>query len=164
MNNTIEKIVESVLIQNRIGNYTKKDLELQLQIHPSYPSFQSITDTLDYFDIDNIAVEIPMDALDQLPKSFISLITVENAEEIVTVIKKNDSIELKHTSLKKKKFTFNEFKEIQNKYNVQWIDFLSTVIKNDLALYPFPFKLTLKNSNIQFRKTMIKTTYNKSYM
>ncbi|WP_024772411.1 vitamin K epoxide reductase family protein [Aquimarina macrocephali] len=112
MNNTIEKIVESVLIQNRIGNYTKKDLELQLQIHPSYPSFQSITDTLDYFDIDNIAVEIPMDALDQLPKSFISLITVENAEEIVTVIKKNDSIELKHTSLKKKKFTFNEFKEI----------------------------------------------------
>jgi len=59
---------------------------------------------------------------------------------------------------------FNEFKEIQNKYNVQWIDFLSTVIKNDLALYPFPFKLTLKNSNIQFRKTMIKTTYNKSYM
>jgi hypothetical protein len=59
---------------------------------------------------------------------------------------------------------FNEFKEIQNKYNVQRIDFLSTVIKNDLALYHFPFKLTLKNSNIQFRKTMIKTTYNKSYM
>ena len=24
MNNTIEKIVESVLIQNRIGNYTKR--------------------------------------------------------------------------------------------------------------------------------------------
>jgi uncharacterized membrane protein len=112
MNTTIEKIVESVLIQNRIQNYPKKDLELQLQIHPNYPSFQSITDTLDYFDIDNIAVEIPIDALDQLPKSFISLVRGENGEEIVTVIKKNDSIELKHTNLKKKKFTFTEFKEI----------------------------------------------------
>ncbi|WP_103069852.1 vitamin K epoxide reductase family protein [Aquimarina sediminis] len=112
MTNTIEKIVESVLIQNRIGNYDKKDLELQLQIHPNYPSFQSITDTLDYFNIDNIAVEIPIDALDQLPKSFISLISTETGEEIVAIVKKNDSVELKHTSLKKKKFTLEEFKEI----------------------------------------------------
>lgn len=112
MDNTIEKIVENVLIQNKIRNYNKKDLELQLQIHPNYPSFQSITDTLDYFDIDNIAVEIPVEALDQLPDSFISLVKTDSIEEIVTVNKKSNHIELKHSSLKKKKFTFNEFKEI----------------------------------------------------
>ena len=112
MNNTIEKIVESVLIQNRIGNYDKKDLELQLQIHPNYPSFQSITDTLDYFDIDNIAVEVPIEAFDQLPNSFVSLIKTENGEEIVSVLKKSDTIELKHSSLKKKKPSYAEFKEI----------------------------------------------------
>ncbi len=112
MENNIEQIVESVLIQNRIRNYDKKDLELQLKIHPNYPSFQSVTDTLDYFDIDNIAVEVPAEALDQLPKSFVSLIKTENSEEIVAVIKKSDTIEIKHTSLKKKKYTFEEFKEI----------------------------------------------------
>lgn len=112
MKNNIEKIVETVLIQNRISDYDKKDLELQLQIHPNYPSFQSITDTLDYFDIDNIAVEVPIDALDQLPKSFISLIKKENSEEIVSVINKNGNIELKHTDLDTKKFTYEEFKKI----------------------------------------------------
>ncbi len=112
MENNIEKIVESVLIQNRISNYDKKDLELQLQIHPNYPSFQSITDTLDYFGIDNIAVEVPADALDQLPESFVSLVKKDESEEIVAVTKKNERIELKHTSHKKKKYTLDEFKEI----------------------------------------------------
>ncbi len=112
MKNTIEKIVETVLIQNRISNYDKKDLELQLQIHPNYPSFQSITDTLDYFDIDNIAVEVPIEALDQLPESFVSLIKKDNQEEIVSIIKKKSSIEIKHTNLSKKKFSFEQFKEV----------------------------------------------------
>ncbi|MBQ4818788.1 vitamin K epoxide reductase family protein [Aquimarina sp. MMG016] len=112
MKNNIEKIVESVLIQNRIRDYDKKDLELQLQIHPNYPSFQSITDTLDYFSIDNIAVEVPIDALDQLPESFVSLIKIDQAEEIVAVIKKNNSITLKHSTSKQKNFSLDEFKEI----------------------------------------------------
>ncbi|MBQ0736265.1 vitamin K epoxide reductase family protein [Aquimarina celericrescens] len=112
MKNNIENIVESVLIQNRIGGYDKKDLELQLQIHPNYPSFQSITDTLDYFSIENIAVEVPKEALDQLPDSFISLVKKEDQEEIVTVLKKKDFVEIKHTSLAKKKFNFEQFKEI----------------------------------------------------
>jgi len=112
MKNNIEKIVETVLIQNRISNYDKKDLELQLQIHPNYPSFQSITDTLDYFNIDNIAVEVPVEALDQLPKSFVSLVQKDNAEEIVSVINKNGSIQLKHTDLENTKFTYEEFKKI----------------------------------------------------
>ncbi|WP_298314123.1 vitamin K epoxide reductase family protein [uncultured Aquimarina sp.] len=112
MKNNIENIVETVLIQNRISNYDKKDLELQLQIHPNYPSFQSITDTLDYFNIDNIAVEVPIDALDQLPKSFVSLVKKDNTEEIVSVINKNGSIQLKHSDLKNTKFTYEEFKKI----------------------------------------------------
>lgn len=56
---------------------------------------------------------------------------------------------------------YNEFKEIQNKYNVPWVDFLSMVVENNLGLYPFPFKLTFKNKYYQFSETMIKTTYNK---
>ncbi|MBP2832581.1 thioredoxin domain-containing protein [Aquimarina sp. U1-2] len=112
MKNNIEKIVETLLIKNRIGNYDKKDLELQLQIHPNYPSFQSITDTLDYFDIENIAVEVPKDALEQLPSSFISLISKEGHEEIVVVLRKKNSIELKHTSLSKTSYSIEEFNTI----------------------------------------------------
>ncbi len=112
MSATIEKIVESVLVQNNIRDYDKKDLELQLQIHPSYPSFQSITDTLDYFSIDNIAVEVPKEALDQLPESFVSLINTEKGEEIVSVIKGESHITLKHAPQKKKKYSSEEFKEI----------------------------------------------------
>ena len=112
MEHNIEKIVDSVLVQNRIRNYNKKDLELQLQIHPNYPSFQSITDTLDYFDIDNIAVEVPIEALDQLPKSFVSLVKNDNGDEIVTVIRKDNEVELKHTNLKQKKYTNEAFKNI----------------------------------------------------
>ncbi|SHI84313.1 vitamin K epoxide reductase family protein [Aquimarina spongiae] len=112
MEHNIEKIVESVLIENGIGNYNKKDLELQLQIHPNYPSFQSITDALDYFDIDNIAIKVPRDALDQLPKSFISLVKNGNSDEIVAVNKKSKTIEIKHSSLKKKKYSFEDFKQI----------------------------------------------------
>ncbi len=112
MEHKIVKIVEHVLIQNKIRDYNKKDLELQLQIHPNYPSFQSITDTLDYFDIDNIAVEVPLEALDQLPNSFISLVKTEKGEEIVSVKKKNDVIRIKQSSLKQHKYTLDEFKTI----------------------------------------------------
>ncbi|MDH7445476.1 vitamin K epoxide reductase family protein [Aquimarina sp. 2201CG14-23] len=112
MENNIEKIVETVLIQNRINDYDKKDLELQLQIHPNYPSFQSITDTLDYFNIDNIAVEVPIEALDQLPKSFVSLVKKDNTEEIVSVINKDGRIQLKHTDLENKNYSHEEFKKI----------------------------------------------------
>lgn len=112
MKNNIENIIQNVLIRNRISNYDKKDLELQLQMHPSYPSFQSITDTLDYFNIDNLAVEVPVEALDQLPESFISIIKTKNDDEIVSVIRRKNTIQLKYASLPKKNFTYEEFKEI----------------------------------------------------
>lgn len=49
------------------------DLGLQLLSNQSFPSVKSITDTLDYFGVKNIAVNIPKSALDQLPKCFIAV-------------------------------------------------------------------------------------------
>ena len=112
MKSNIEKIIHTTLLKNRISDYNKEDLGLQLQIHPNYPSFQSITDTLDYFNIDNIAVEVPKEALEQLPENFISLVKNDGYEEIASITKKRNQIEVEHTGLKKKKFNFNEFIEI----------------------------------------------------
>lgn len=55
---------------------------------------------------------------------------------------------------------YREFLELQTKFKILWIDFLSMVLKNNLGFYPFrpnhPFKLTLKNNCNLFRETMIK--------
>lgn len=112
MKHSIEQIVHTVLAQNRIHTIDSRDLELQLQIHPNYPSFHSITDTLDYFNIDNIAVEVPLEALEQMPESFISLIKANGSEEIVAISLKNKKVQLKNTSLKQKYFSIDDFKKI----------------------------------------------------
>lgn len=56
---------------------------------------------------------------------------------------------------------FNEFKKIQETHHGQWIEFLAIVLKNNLGLYPFPFKLTKKNNYSKFREVIIKATNNK---
>lgn len=52
---------------------------------------------------------------------------------------------------------FNEFKAIQNNYNGKWMELLAMVLKNNWALYPFPFKLNSRNNYINFRKEIITT-------
>ncbi len=137
MNSTLGNIVNHVLVQNRVQNQNKRDLDLQLQIHPSYPSFEAITDTLDYFHIDNIAVAVPLDALDQLPESFITLVTTDNGSEIVAASRKNGNIRLKFTTHKKTNYTFDEFKDIwiSNVIAVEYASKSNTVYANSLLEY-----------------------------
>ncbi|MEM0931368.1 MAG: TnsA endonuclease N-terminal domain-containing protein [Bacteroidota bacterium] len=52
---------------------------------------------------------------------------------------------------------FNEFKTIQNNYTGKWTELLAMVLKNNWALYPFPFKLNSRNNYISFRKEIITT-------
>ncbi len=47
-----------------------------------------------------------------------------------------------------------EFKIIQAKYNAQWSELLTIVLKNNLGFYPFPFKLNRRNNYKLFRDTM----------
>ncbi|QKX05072.1 thioredoxin domain-containing protein [Aquimarina sp. TRL1] len=112
MENNIENIVEHLLLRNRIRNYNKKDLKLQLRVHPNFPSFQSITDTLDYFNIDNVAVEVPKSSLEQLPQDFVSIIHTDNGDEIVSVNKKNNRITLENTTLKSNVLDYSNFSSI----------------------------------------------------
>src|ERR1044071_5951166 len=55
-------------------NIDQKDLKLQHLSHPDHVSIRSITDTLDYFGINNVAVKVPLEALPQLPKDFLAFI------------------------------------------------------------------------------------------
>ncbi len=61
--------------------------------HPDYPSLNAITDTLDYFDIENIAAKVQDNQLLQIPNKIISLITTDSGEAYVYIIKKDlDSV------------------------------------------------------------------------
>ncbi len=88
MKNSLALIVQKLLSKNKII-HDKKELDFQIQSHPSYPSLHAITGVLDHFNIENIAAEVPtdIDTLQQLPDSFIAQITTDNGNDLVTVSK-----------------------------------------------------------------------------
>ena len=81
-------IVKKYLVLNRY--YDQKNLfEATFLSHPNYPSLYSVTDSLSYLSIENIAIKIPKEQFAELPELFLSVFI----EELV-LIKKTDSIVL----------------------------------------------------------------------
>ena len=83
-----------LLLANKI-QVDKEELHFQIESHPSYPSLHAITGVLTHFDIDNLAIEVPIviDVLEQLPNNFLALIeTGESKEFVVTEKKGNDFV------------------------------------------------------------------------
>ena len=72
MKKPLINLVELILKNNEIS-FDNKELIFQIQSHPSYPSLHSVTGVLDHFNIQNIAVEVPVNSetLVELPESFI---------------------------------------------------------------------------------------------
>ena len=112
MKNSLALIVQKLLSKNKII-YDKKELDFQIQSHPSYPSLHAITGVLDHFNIENIAAEVPTDkeTLHQLPDSFIAQITTDNGNDLVTVSKVNNKpfYRLLSGEEKEKKLSESEF-------------------------------------------------------
>ena len=71
MNNNLDILLGRFLKKNNI-KINSNDLKFQLQSNIDYPSISSISDTLDFFEIENLVVKIPLDSIDELPKSFIT--------------------------------------------------------------------------------------------
>ena len=115
--NTSNTILEKIIL-----NYLKResyaldvsDLKLQLQSNPDYPSVKSITDTLDYFNVDNIAANVPKDALEQLPVFFLAIIDKDHSISIAQVEKKRERIKLLDSKGNKKTLSVVDFKELWN--------------------------------------------------
>jgi len=102
-------ILEKYLSQNNYFKISKQDLRLQLLSHPEYPSTKSITDTLDYFGVENIAAVIPKEHLQQLPHSFLAFITEKDNHALVS--KKKEKITLHFEDGTKQQLSVNSFKE-----------------------------------------------------
>lgn len=108
----MERIIQSLLVENNYFDIPKDSLNLQLLSHPEYPSIKSITDTLDYFEIENLAANVPVEALDQMPNSFLALIKESQESDIVLVQQKKTKIELIDSEQKKKTVAKEAFQNI----------------------------------------------------
>lgn len=72
------KILHKALRLSNHLHVSNADLRLQLQSHPDFPNVKAITDTLDYFGIENLAATVPKEYFDKLPKFFLALLTKEH--------------------------------------------------------------------------------------
>lgn len=88
-----------------------KDLKLQLGANPDYPSIKSITDTFDYFGVENVAVQVPISALFELPDYFLTTIQDEGGPQVVEVFRRGQTISIKGED-KKEQMSADKFKVI----------------------------------------------------
>lgn len=78
------------LVKSNGISIDKEELYFQIESHPSYPSLHAVTGVLSHFNIDNLALEVPVDreVIKQLPKSFLALFSDhENQKEFVVTQK-----------------------------------------------------------------------------
>lgn len=105
----MKNIVKKYLHQNQFGHVID-DFEDIFQSHPNYPSMYAITDTLNLLSIENIAIKIPKEQIEELPKQFLAI--YENELVLVNKLDKNISIET--NDLKKKQLDYSIFLEFWN--------------------------------------------------
>lgn len=110
MKDTLIYQIQQLLLYNKI-NFDKKELAFQIQSHPSYPSLYATTSVLSHFDIDHLAMTIPvdLDTLKKLPKSFLAQINTNAEQEFVVVTKNDTHCTILTTDKKKKKHSYKEF-------------------------------------------------------
>jgi len=105
----MEKLLFSFMYNNGIHDVDKDDVYLQLTSHSDYPSIHAITDTLDYFGIENLAAQIPKESLSEIPKTFLAIIEKNDQKEIVSIVRKRKYILLKDQENKKRKLGLDDF-------------------------------------------------------
>ena len=84
----MDQLLLDYLVTSNYLEIDHHDIKLQLLAHPEYPSLKSFTDTLDYFEIENIAATIPTEYLDKLPENFLTLFETDEGKKLVLISQK----------------------------------------------------------------------------
>ena len=113
MEKSLTYLVELLLKRNRIS-FDKKELNFQIQSHPSYPSLHAITGVLTHFNIENIAADVPVniETLQQLPSCFLAQITTDQGKDLVVIEKKENSYLVYDSSNSKEEYSEEKFIKI----------------------------------------------------
>lgn len=113
MEDKLYNILEKFVINNNI-KINPEDFKLQLQSNPSFPNIKSISDTLDYFGIDNIVANVPKDALEQLPECFLAVMETDTSKNLTQVLRKKNNIKLFKDDGSKETVSVSDFKTMWN--------------------------------------------------
>lgn len=106
----LEKVF-SLFLRKNYYYVDEKEVKLQLESHPDFPSLRSVTDTLDYLDIEHVAISVPKEALDQLPDCFLAMLNDQKQNNLVAIDKSKSKVEI-HNVDSRKSVTLEEFKEM----------------------------------------------------
>ncbi|HBK82672.1 MAG TPA: hypothetical protein DDZ41_03610 [Flavobacterium sp.] len=116
----------------------KTEFEFQIQSHPAYPSLLSITDTLSFFSIDNLATRVAKEQIDDLPTQFIVYLNEElNPPGLFFIEKKGEN----YSILKDKNTNTISLQELEQR----WLEIVLVVEKQEFE----PTKIK-KNNFIGF--------------
>ncbi|WGH74669.1 cysteine peptidase family C39 domain-containing protein [Tenacibaculum tangerinum] len=109
LNNSVQR-----LLKNNSISFDKEELDFQIQSHPSYPSLHAITGVLDYFNIENIAADVPVNnsTLIQLPDCFLAQINTDKGKDLVVVQRSKLAYFVYDANHKKEKYSEEKFLEI----------------------------------------------------
>lgn len=67
----------------------QQEFIFQIKSHTEYPSLLAISDTLSFFNVQNIVIKLDFGDIVHLPKNFIALIKKNNEQPFLTLIEKN---------------------------------------------------------------------------
>lgn len=114
MNSEKAYLLNILISYLRRENYTvdADDFTLQLSTHQSFPSLRSVTDTLDYFQITNLAVCVPKTALAELPPFFLAVIKENHGSTISQVSKTRRGLKLLKENGESTTLTIESFTKI----------------------------------------------------
>ncbi|MBS7256318.1 vitamin K epoxide reductase family protein [Flavobacterium branchiicola] len=98
------KSVQKYLSINNFSNQTEEFEDL-FQSHPDFPSLFAITDTFDLLSIENVAVKIEKEQLNELPDSFMAVYK----NNIVLVTKHGGTINIESKNEGKKSLVLDDF-------------------------------------------------------
>jgi uncharacterized membrane protein/glutaredoxin len=71
--------------------FDKSEFLFQIQSHPDYPTLLSVSDTLNFFNIDNCVARIDFSDLEFLPNQFVTLLNEEKIEPKLFIIQKKEN-------------------------------------------------------------------------
>lgn len=103
------------------------EFAFQVQSHPDFPSLLSIVDTLSFFNINNVAIHVPISNLDLLPNHFVSLLKEEIKEPRLYYIEKRGT----------NYYCYNENKmELISRFSLEsrWNDIVLFVEKSEIDM------------------------------
>ncbi len=113
MGNNLYNLLQKFILNNNFV-INPEDFKLQLISNPSFPSVKAISDTLDYFGVENIVANVPKDALDQLPDCFLAVLEKDHSKIIAQVQKIKNGVRLFKEDGKKEKVSLKEFNDLWN--------------------------------------------------